>query len=125
MPHKLIWERTGVFRIYSGVVTGEELEQANKEFFDDPRSHHTRYQLVDLRPIEEVRLSTAENQRTAALDAGGSRYLRNLKIAHVVTRPDIVELIREYEEVLKLLHSNWQARRFATIEEARAWIAEE
>lgn len=122
MAYRTIWEPHGVVWVYSGQVTAEEIESANREFYGDPRSDRTRYQIIDTRQVDGVEWGDRSIKTTAAQDSGAERTLKNVKVAYVATDPEIVSMMEGYVEISKALNSSWTFQGFEDLESAREWV---
>lgn len=121
MPYRTSWEPAGFLLEHSGLITGDEIDQANQCFFSDPRSDTARYQIIDCSLVTEVDISVHDMSRTAAYDLGASRSNPQIKLAFVSTHPDMTLAIEKYITVSKNLKTSWRFGIFEDIERAREW----
>ncbi len=121
MPYRIRWEGHGVYRRFHGVVTQEDFDQANEEMMRDLRYPGIRYIISDY-------LDTEPGSGLAASSL--EQYGRKERL-HVAESPDIVrasvavdaEILAflQYRDVRQLAPYPYAV--FATVAEARAWIA--
>lgn len=121
MPYELDWHSNGSHWTFRGHVPFAEIFEANKEFYDDPRSDRVRYQLIDCSGVDTVDWPADEIRKIAAIDVGGSYSIEKLRIAFVSTKADITGKLETYQDVLRITNSSWQVRIFSCCEEAFRW----
>ena len=119
MSYKLIWEHSGVYRLYFGDVSIAERRKSFNEICDDWRFGDIRYVISDYLAVEKLEVTKHATEEIAALHIGALITNPRISIAAVVTRPDIVNAIQE-----SIDHGLITApyRIFGSIEEARLWI---
>lgn len=122
MPYSMSWEEKGVVWEFSGEVTAQEIEEANTAFYNDERSDLAKYQIIDAREVDCVEWEEREIKKTAALDVGASKMIRNVRVAYVAHSPEIADRLEKYAEITRRLNSSWQVEGFSTMEEAGAWV---
>jgi len=122
MPYLTKWEDRGIRWEFFGDVTAEEIEKANKEFYNDERSDRAKYQIVDATKISTVEWNDLEIVKTAAYDIGAGHVIKNLKVAYVAHNKEIVSKIEKYIEISKRLNSSWIFKGFDDFESAREWV---
>jgi len=121
MPYRIRWEGHGVYRRFFGVITLAEFRDANKEMRSDVRYEGIRYIISDYReaqPAPEITerdlRAYAEFERLHFYDSPDTVQ------AIVATDPKTVTYARYYES---LGVSPYCLADFATVAEARKWIA--
>ena len=123
MSFKTTWETNGILWEFEGIVPFSDLKKVNVQFYEDPRSDHADYQIFDGRNIVRLLLTESELTELAALDAGASVSLPELKIAMVMTDKNVIALAQKFIDILLQLNSNWDFKFFTDLYEARSWIA--
>lgn len=123
MPHETKWSARGVEWRYYGVVTADETRKTDNAFYSDPRSDTARYQLIDLRDVEELLFTLHEQEVSAGYDAAQSRSTPNVRVAFVVPDDRFDETLAVYMQILN--NSTWRAKTFTSMEDARAWVGPE
>ena len=123
MPFSTNWEDRGVVWVFAGDVTAEEIERANAEFYEDPRSDQARYQIIDARAVTSVEWNDMDIKTTAAMDIGAEQVVKNVKVAYIASDPGVMDLLEQYADISRLLNSSWKFKGCETMAEARAWIA--
>ena len=121
MPYRIRWEGHGVYRCFFGVITLAEFREANKEMRSDVRYEGIRYIISDYREAQPAPDITerdlrayAEHERLHFYDSPDTVQ------AIVATAPKTVTYARYYES---LGVSPYCIADFATVAEARRWIA--
>jgi hypothetical protein len=121
MPYRIRWEGHGVYRRFFGIVTQAEFREAYAEMCSDIRYEGIRYIISDYLEAQPGPDITERELRAQA-------KLERLKFydspdtvqAMVATDPKTVEYVRYYES---LRVSPYRLGDFATVAEARRWIA--
>lgn len=121
MPYTTTWDENGVNWRFYGVVTMQEVEKANHDFYTDPRSDSAKYQIFDATGIEEAIIADHDIHVIAAKDKGASLSIRGLKVALIVNNPTVRSLIEVYVELSSKLANNWTMKIFDTMKDAREW----
>ncbi len=121
MPHITIWEENGIYWKYSGVVTLQEVFEANNEMYGNPKFDHISYQIVDFLEVDKLDFKDEDVAVPAATDFSTTTYVRPQKIALVANALPIRVLCHSYIEESLEMGSPWQFQLFHTLEEAREW----
>lgn len=117
------WEPRGVYRKFSGLLTGALIREAVEKVEGDERFDKIRYVLNDYLDVTGMDVSDFELNAIAAIDSVAAIYNRNIKIAQVTTRQDIIGLVTNYDE--KLQDNTYETRVFSTVADARKWLEDE
>lgn len=124
MSYRLDWHSNGSHWLLHGHVSFAEIFAANKEFYDDPRSDTVKFQLIDCTQVESVDWPDEEIRKIAAIDVGGSYSITGLKIAFASEKPEIIEKLKGYQQILKKTNSSWRVGIFENPEAALRWCKE-
>ncbi len=122
MPYRTIWEENGIKWEFYGVVTSEEIEQANETFFSDPRSKTAQYQIVHTLETEEVEWRPLDMVEITFNDVAASKSGMQLKLAYIADKERIREKIEKYIAMSKNLNSEWEFKGFNSEKAAREWV---
>ncbi|WP_372975874.1 hypothetical protein [Muriicola sp.] len=122
MPYRTIWEENGIKWEFFGVVTSEEIEQANETFFSDPRSKTAQYQIVHTLETEEVVWRPLDMVEITFNDVAASKSGMQLKLAYIADKERIREKIEKYIAMSKNLNSEWEFKGFNSEKAAREWV---
>jgi hypothetical protein len=120
MPYRLTWEPQGVYRQYWGDVTIRERRAALDAICGDARYDDLRYSITDYLSVGAYEVTSDATLEIAAMHIAPLVTNPRIVIAAVATRPDIVAAIQEFIGH-GLIPAPYQI--FATLDEARRWVA--
>ena len=123
MPHTITLEDEGLLRKFSGTVSGEEILASNSRLHTLPEFRQIRYVINDFSAMRDHSIEFAHTGAYATSDRIIANTKGTLKIALIVTRPDLVELARHYREQMKDCH--FQCEIFPSPDRAREWARAE
>jgi len=118
MPHKLEWEKRGIYWKYSGDVSGKEVIAACASIYGDPRFDALNYKMVDFLDVESIQISEDELLSIAFQDKAAELTNPSIKSAIVMILG--VELGEKFASYFD--DSGWDVEVFADVESARQWI---
>ena len=121
MPFDLIWERQGVLRRYHGDVTIAERNHSFDLIFGDARFDRIRYTITSYLDVSQYEIEPAATEEIAARHIGALLTNPYIAMAAVVVNPTIVAAI---EHFMALRFVTQPYRIFATLPQAREWIAQ-
>ncbi|MFP6759858.1 MAG: hypothetical protein VCC99_16840, partial [Alphaproteobacteria bacterium] len=87
MPFELIWEPEGVVIQYAGVVTDDDIRQANLDLFDDPRFETLKYEICIYTDITALDRSSEIVRWVAEFDLPASQRNPSICVAVVGEQP--------------------------------------
>lgn len=118
MPYTLTWEAQGIVRTFSGHVTTSEFARAQAEMYGDARFESTRYALIDFSAATQLVHTASDVEEITATTHGA--YLTNphLRVAVVTTDAGMKALLARMKDI-----SAYPMHVFATMDEARRWVA--
>ena len=119
MPAEIIWEKRGVRRHYSGVVTATEFLQSIFSVQSDPRFDSLAYSILDALDVTGTDVSDFDVKAVAAHSIGALNSNSTVKVALVVTDPALLAMAQIF---LSPPYSSYPADILSTREEAQAWI---
>ena len=102
----------------SGTVTFDDLAAAQRTLANDPAFDPTFPVLIDLRTVNDVRLTRQEMQSLVGISAAAPSTRR----AILVGTPGVLGLARLYEALRENQTTNDVVRACQTIEEAISWL---
>jgi hypothetical protein len=120
MIEQITFNNHGVTAIFSGVITSQEIYDANTEILSHPDFPSLRYQLCIFQNVSDFRLSAYEIMLTAQRDIEASKTNKNVKVAIVSDSTLVYGLGRMYDAFAD--ESDWQTEIFWKIEEAYDWL---
>ena len=121
MPYTTVWEDKGVCWIYSGALSSKEILESNNEFYQDSRSDHVSYQIINLTDVENIVFDDLSMEEISAIDYAQSMSVQKLKVAFVCKQVEILQHINEYIGYSKALQSSWKFKIFDELEDAKLW----
>ena len=125
MPYELIWEDRGVVFRFSGVASDHDLRQSNRDFYDHPRFADADYQLVDFTDVTKLDFLSNTVRLVAEWDVQASKRNPSLRLAIVGEEQLLLGLANIYRITFDIQDGPWEQGQFATVDEARAWLAGE
>lgn len=121
MPYTLHWEPEGVLRRFHGRVTVAERQASLAAICADPRFDRLRYAITDYLEVSDFGGTAEDNQEIAALHVAPLITNPVIVIAAVATHPAVLAGIAHFQALGFIGDQPYQV--FATLAEARAWIA--
>jgi len=119
MSHTNNWETNGLYRKFSGILCGDEILNSNFELHTDPRFQDIKYIINDFLDVTEFSIKTTHTSAYAKSDEIISNAKIKLRIAILVTNPELIDLANDYRNKMK--DCSFDCEIFQTIEEARKW----
>ncbi len=120
MPYTNNWQEKGLYRKFTGTISGIEILEANLKLHVDPRFNNIEYVLNDFTEVGDLRVETKHTSAYAASDKVISDRMHGLKIALVVTTELQIELANAYREQMK--DSNFKCEVFTSLDDAYKWV---
>ncbi|MDE1948446.1 MAG: hypothetical protein KGL43_01455 [Burkholderiales bacterium] len=121
MSYEIHWEPRGAVKRYSGAVDGNELIGALVAVEESAQFDELRWVINDFLAASSVTCSLDEVQTIASIDMAAALTNPTIVIAVVATNAEIVALAQQYAESPM---NTYPTRIFATLAEARAWLAQ-
>lgn len=122
MPYEVIWTDNGVIEKFSGIMSAQNLEDADKLVYDNHRFDNIRYWIVDLMEITDHTFQEDDPVIVAYIDhTASSHYKKNLNMAIASVLPSIMPLVHEYIQQSKSLVSTWYIHHFTNLKSAEDW----
>jgi hypothetical protein len=124
MPYRLIWEADGVEIRYSGVVSDDDILQANLGIVKNPEFESIKFEIGNYSNVTKFSVSSDIVRWVAEYDRRASKRNPSVRVALVGESLELRGLVNMY-----LIHRDsdggtWDQRQFATLEKARAWVAD-
>jgi len=121
MPYNINWLKNGVHWEFHGKVCRKDLENVTDTFYQKVDEYHLKYQIVDLSDVTVFHLTDKDAIRTAAIDFGGSKYVREMRFAVIGQNEAVIGIVSKYIEVCIKLGSPWEFGGFDSFEGAMQW----
>lgn len=121
MPHTNTWEPGGLYRQFTGVISGEEILESNFELHSDPKFQEINYIINSFTEITGHSVEIIHTKVYASTDEIVSYTKGNLKIALVVTQDPFIALANRYRD--EMIGNRFECEIFHTIDDARKWVS--
>jgi len=122
MPYRTFWEPKGIYWQHYGMVTAEEIFEANNTFYSDRRSDNAHYQIIDCLNVEHIELDETAMLKMAAFDKAHSETTHQLKLAFIGVAQPLLSVFDDYIRHSQKLDSPWKMKTFETLQAARNWL---
>jgi hypothetical protein len=122
MSHTNTWETDGLYRQFSGEVSGEEILKSNLESHEHHRFHDIKYVINDFTRITGHAVEPVHMEIYAGTDEMISRSKGRMKIALVVDQAAYLPLAEQYVALME--GKRFECRIFPTLEQVRQWVNE-
>lgn len=119
MPYALSWEPKGVYKKFTGVVTGAELVDSVKEVAEDVRFANAHYEVSDYLSAERTDFSQDALNEVRAVRIGSISRNPAIRVAIVTLDTEIQQRIYSTIAARLTLH---QTKVFTALPEAEAWV---
>ena len=123
MPHTNTWESDGLYRKFTGEISGAEILEANFALYDEPDFQKIKYVINDFTGIIDHSVETAHTEVYAKTDDLISDTKGELKVALIVNQGSHIALANNYRELMK--DTLFECEIFQTGEDARNWVGAE
>ena len=125
MPFELTWEDRGVLCRFSGIASDDDLRQANFNIYSNPKFEEIDYELIDFTDVTRLDFSSQVVRLTAGEDFRASKRNPSVRAAIVGEEKLLIGLANMYRITMDVQGATWEQGQFATVAEARAWLAGE
>ena len=119
MPYTLIWEPDGVYKKFTGLVTGAELVHSVNEVAYDMRFAKARYEVSDYLSADSTDFSQDALNEVRAVRIGSFQSNPRIKVAIVTLNTEIQQRIYSTIAARLTLH---QTKVFSTVDDANEWV---
>lgn len=120
MPHTITWEPDGLYRKFTGEISGDEILESNYELHTDPDFKNIKYIINDFTEISGHSIEVSYTKAYAISDNVISAIRGSLKVALVAIQDDHVELANDYRNQME--GKKFECEIFKRIEDARKWV---
>jgi len=122
VTYKATWHNKGILWEFSGIVSFQEINDANTQFFDDKRSSFTKYQIWDGSNIDQLLLNDNEMAHLVTSDNNVKFSLKFLKIALISKNSQVKSMYQNYIDFSKEIKTNWLFAIFDDLGSAKNWV---
>ncbi len=121
MSYEIRWEEKGTFTCLYGVITIEELEEANGKLHGDARFDNHKYQIWNLLEADFGSITEEEIELVAATDMASSISVPQMKVAIFAVDHHTLKIVNHYIKWSLELNPSWHFKVCTNIEEAEKW----
>lgn len=119
MTFNINWDKKGVYVKFRGIVSSQDLIDANNYVISNKNFEDIAYQIFDFLSIDEFNIVKKDIQIIGLMDKSQSEFKKDMKVAIVTDRDDVRETILEYDKLMK--NSSWLTEKFPDVDSARKW----
>lgn len=121
MSYLLTYKQNGFFLTHKGLITIDEIHEANGLIHGHEEFDSHRYQIINLLDADFSTINQNESKEPAATDLVASRIRSNIKVALVVREALAMNFCTLYISVSKQDGSSWVFEIFSELESALQW----
>jgi len=119
MPYTITWEPHGVYKHFTGVVTGAELLQSVNEIASDQRFFSLQYEVSDYLPAERTEFSQDALNEVRAIRIGSFMNNPHIKVA-IITRDE--EIQQRMASTIAARLTMHETRVYEAVADANGWL---
>ena len=120
MAYSVSWEPGGIYRAFSGFVSGDDIIESNLKLYDDIRFIRARYIINNFSEVSGHSIGAIDLQAFASIDEMIAVDKQTFKIALVVPQVEYFGLVKSLWELTK--NDAFKYAQFRTVEDARKWV---
>jgi len=120
MPHTNTWNNNGLYRQFTGNISGDEILESNFELHQNPEFHTIGYIINDFTQITGHSISLTHTTAYAKTDEIISNTKGRLKIAIVINQEALLVLAESYAAMME--GKLFECKIFGALEFAREWV---
>jgi hypothetical protein len=121
MPYVNTWESEGLYRKFTGEISGDEILESNYELQADPNFLTIKYIINDFTEVTSHSIETTHTKAYATSDNIISQAKGKLKIALIATQASLISLANDYRDQMR--GKLFECEIFQSIEDARKWVS--
>lgn len=120
MTFNINWDKEGVYVKFRGVVTAQDLIDANNYVLSNANFESINYQIFDFLRIDDFKITSHDITLVAMMDKSQTESKEEMKIAILTTNNYVKEIASEYDQFM--IGSDWKTQTFETAEAAKEWV---
>lgn len=120
MAYTFNWENKGVCCTYSGVLTNEDLIEADRQIMGHPDFKTFRYGIADFSAVDDFQIQSSGVMTTSSSDRAAAPSNPDFRVAIVASATVMKGFARMWE--LTGGADIWETKIFRDIASARAWL---
>ncbi|MDH5710467.1 MAG: hypothetical protein OEZ15_02215 [Gammaproteobacteria bacterium] len=121
MPYTNHWEKDGLYRKFTGKITGYEILESNFGLQVQPAFKAIKYIINDFTEVTGHAIEKEHTDIYAETDKRAAEKRASLKIAILVTQPEQIVLAEGYRAEMK--DNQFICEIFQTMKDARDWAS--
>ena len=121
MSYFLTYKNKGFFLTHNGIITIDEIHEANGLIHGHEEFDSHKYQIINLLEANFSSINLNESIEPAATDLVASRIRSNIKVALVARESKAINFCALYISVSKQDGSSWVFEIFSELENALQW----
>ncbi|MFP4025780.1 MAG: STAS/SEC14 domain-containing protein [Thiohalospira sp.] len=120
MTFTIQWQKKGAFITFRGIVTSQDLIDANNYLLSNANFEQIDYQVFDFSDIEDFQVTTYDMSILGSMDNSQATFNKMMKVAFVTKDNYVKELITEYKRFM--VGTDWKTEIFDDLETAKKWV---
>lgn len=120
MPYTIQWKEKGLYWIYAGEVSDQEMLASYSDLYDDPRFLDIEYEIVDYLAVTSYDVSSDTIFKIAQMDKAASKRNPHVKVAVIADSQMIKGMSRMWQ--LAGGASVWESKIFDDGVAALEWV---
>lgn len=119
MTFNINWDQYGVYVKFRGIVTAQDLIDANNYLISNKNFEDINYQIFDFINIDGFNITKEDIQIVGTMDKSQSDFKKEMKVAIVTQDNKVRDITAEYEQLME--GSRWKTKIFDDVDNARKW----
>ncbi len=119
MSLSIEWSGNNIIVKITGTLTFTDIMNASNCVYGDPRFDEMRYQLIDMRELQNFEVSRDDLKIFSAIDSRSCYWNNDLKIAYLTDNQSFVDIINIYRKYME--DTNWEISIFDSMDAALDW----
>lgn len=120
MTFNINWDKKGVYVKFRGIVTAQDLIDANNYVLSNAKFESINYQIFDFLRIDDFKITSHDITLIATMDKSQTESKEEMKIAILTGNNYVKEITSEYDQFM--IGSDWKTKIFETAEAAKDWV---
>jgi glycerophosphoryl diester phosphodiesterase len=121
MTFNINWDKRGVYVKFRGVVTAQDLIDANNYVISNANFDKIHYQIFDFSNIDDFKITSYDINIIGVMDKSQTTVKKKMKVAVVSDDDYVKEITGEYAQIMS--NSDWDTKVFPTNELAKKWVS--
>jgi hypothetical protein len=122
MAYEVKFHDDGFYLTHEGMITLEEIIEANGEILSHSNFDQHRYQIVNVLAADFTEIDQKASKIPAAIDQAAGTSNQLVKVAVVAAEENAVRFCKDYIDTAKDFGSKWLFRIFRDLKAAEEWV---